>query len=114
MAGGLEPATPVARRDMADRAKVRTVGAWCRASCCLGLTTFALLALGGCAAQPEGEQARRGVSGCPAFTRPDTIHRDGVTMRACSDRHGNVVCVQFGRRMHCRDDDGASLINPGS
>ena len=79
-----------------------------------GVIAAATLLLGSCAAQPQQDRKeRRSESKCPAFTRPDTVHRDGLTVRACSDRHGNIVCVEFGGRMHCRDDDGASLINPG-
>ena len=64
----------------------------------------------GCAAQPDEESS---ASRCPAFTRPDTVHQDGLTVRACSDRHGNIVCVESGGRLHCRTDDGASLISTG-
>ena len=78
----------------------------------------AALLLCGCAGQPQQSRSEtRSEKGsedkCPAFTRPDSVHRDGLTVRACSDRHGNIVCVEFGGRLHCRDDDGASLINPG-
>lgn len=72
------------------------------------------LLLCGCATQPQQTQkAERSTAKCPAFTRPDTVNRDGLTVRACTDRHGNLVCVEFGGRLRCRADDGASLIKAG-
>ncbi len=78
------------------------------------------LMLCGCAAQSQDPQqpqqpqrAERSKSKCPAFTRPDTVNRDGLTVRACTDRHGNLVCVEFGGKLRCRADDGASLIKAG-
>lgn len=72
-------------------------------------------AVSGCAAQPApGEEAtvQRSETKCPAFTRPDTARLvGGVMVRACTDRHGNVVCVERGGQLHCRTGDGASLIN---
>lgn len=80
----------------------------------LGAVLIAVVLLHGCAGQPQQPGSNKGSEDkCPAFTRPDSVHRDGLTVRACSDRHGNIVCVEFGGRLHCRDDDGASLINPG-
>ena len=66
-------------------------------------------ALFGCAAQPEKEESSE--AKCPAFTRPDTVRQHGLSVRGCTDRHGNVVCVEAGGKLHCRTDDGASLIN---
>ena len=68
--------------------------------------------LSGCAA-PSNE-AGVNDAGCPAFTRPDTVRlAGGVVAHACTDRHGNVVCVERGGRLRCRTDDGASLISAG-
>jgi len=72
-------------------------------------------ALFGCAAQPESgaESAARGDAlNCPAFTRPDTARVvGGLMVRACTDRHGNIVCYETGGQLRCRTGDGASLIN---
>ena len=89
---------------------------WCKRAVRLrlGNAIAAGLLLCACATQPEqAQRERRSESECPAFTRPDSVHRDGLTVRACSDRHGTIVCVEFGGRMHCREDDAASLINTG-
>lgn len=76
---------------------------------------FVAGALFGCAAQPSpGEEGkdRRNEPNCPTFTRPDTARLvGGVMVRACTDRHGNIVCVERGGRLRCRTGDGASLIN---
>ena len=76
---------------------------------------FVAGALFGCAAQPSpGEESkdRRNELKCPTFTRPDTARLvGGVMVRACTDRHGNVVCVERGGQLRCRTGDGASLIN---
>ena len=83
-------------------------------------TTVAIVcaaALCGCAAQPEtGEEGKRQASEtkCPTFTRPDTVRLvGGVTVRGCTDRHGNIVCYERGGTLRCRTSDGASLINEG-
>ena len=73
------------------------------------LAVIVAAALFGCAARPdkeEGSDAR-----CPAFTRPDTVRIGGLSVRACTDRHGNVVCFEAGGELRCRTDDGGSLIN---
>ena len=76
---------------------------------------LAAAVLSGCAAQPATEEegkVQRSETKCPAFTRPDTARLvGGVMVRACTDRHGNVVCVERGGRLRCRTGDGASLIN---
>ena len=76
---------------------------------------FVAAGLFGCAAQPgNGEEGKnqRSQTKCPAFTRPDTVRTaGGMTLRACTDRHGNVVCHEAGGRLRCRTGDGASLIN---
>ena len=71
-------------------------------------------ALAGCAARPVSEGSKDGRSElkCPTFTRPDTARLvGGVMVRACTDRHGNIVCVERGGQLLCRSGDGASLIN---
>lgn len=81
------------------------------AGLCAGLVAGALYA---CTAQPGlGEERKdRSETKCPAFTRPDTARLvGGVMVRACTDRHGNVVCVERGGQLRCRTGDGASLIN---
>ena len=74
-------------------------------------------ALFGCAAQPgtgEEGKSRGSETKCPTFTRPDTVRLvGGVTVRGCTDRHGNIVCYERGGQLRCRSDDGASLISEG-
>ena len=73
------------------------------------LAAIVAAALFGCAAQPEKEEGNE--ARCPAFTRPDTVRIGGLSVRACTDRHGNVVCFEAGGELRCRTDDGGSLIN---
>lgn len=79
---------------------------------CAALVSAALF---GCAAQPgSGEEGKdRGNElNCPAFTRPDSARVvGGLMVRACTDRHGNIVCYETGGQLRCRTGDGASLIN---
>lgn len=78
---------------------------------CVVLVSAALF---GCAARPGSDESkeRRSELNCPAFTRPDTARVvGGLTVRACTDRHGNIVCYETGGQLRCRTGDGASLIN---
>lgn len=74
-------------------------------------------ALSGCAALPAPGEERKSQASetkCPRFTRPDTVRLvGGVTVRGCTDRHGNIVCYETGGTLRCRTGDGASLISEG-